>query len=104
ADATAGGTTTIEHGSFRDAIPRYAFDDMVRKNIAYDPTLSVVDARAQVHDQNLSLLDRSLLQQAAPRLLLTSTRKALSARAAGQEREAENFSRALKTGQQNLAA
>lgn len=102
ADATAAGTTTIEHGSFRDAIPRHLFDDMVRKNIAYDPTLSVVDALAQLHEQNLSLLDRSLLQQAAPRSLVASTRKALSTRA--HAAGAEDFSRAFATGQQNLAA
>jgi imidazolonepropionase-like amidohydrolase/ABC-type multidrug transport system permease subunit len=104
ADAIAAGTTTIEHGSFRDAIPRQAFDEMIRKNIAYDPTLSVVDALAQLQQRNLTLLDRSLVQQAAPRSLLTSTRKELSAPTAARRLKTEDFSGALKTGEQNLVA
>jgi imidazolonepropionase-like amidohydrolase/ABC-type polysaccharide/polyol phosphate export permease len=100
-DAVAAGTTTVEHGSFRDVIPRSTFEEMVRKNIAYDPTLSVVDALAELQQHNLTLLDRSLIQQVAPRSLLASTRKAL-ARPAAQDLKGQDFSRALKTGNQNL--
>jgi imidazolonepropionase-like amidohydrolase/ABC-type polysaccharide/polyol phosphate export permease len=102
ADAIAAGTTTIEHGSFRDVIPRAAFDEMVRKNIAYDPTLSAEDALAELQEHNLSLLNRSLMQQAAPRSLVASTRKVLSRHGKNAAPEQQDFSRALKIGEQNL--
>jgi imidazolonepropionase-like amidohydrolase len=102
--AVAAGTTTVEHGSFRDAIPRPTFEEMVSKGIAYDPTLSVADALGELEQHNLTLLDRSLVQQVAPRSLLDSTRKALAGPAIAKNLKGQDFSRALNTGSQNLLA
>lgn len=102
-DAIAAGTVTVEHGSFREQIPPEAFREMARKGIAYDPTLSVVDALDQVQHHALTLLDRSLIQQVAPRALLDSTRKALASPSFAA-RYGGDFDRALKIAEQNLLA
>ena len=77
---------------------------MASKGIAYDPTLSVADALGELEQHNLTLLDRSLVQQVAPRSLLDSTRKALAGPAIAQSLKGQDFSRALNTGSQNLLA
>lgn len=99
--AVAAGTSIIGHGSARNTIPGAAFQSMLRKNIAYDPALSALDAEAELAQRNLKLLDRSLVQQIAPRSLLASTRKALAAPATTREQEPSSQ---LKTGAQNLVA
>ena len=43
-DAVQAGANSIEHGSFREAIPDALFQEMARKKISYDPTLSVGEA------------------------------------------------------------
>jgi imidazolonepropionase-like amidohydrolase/ABC-type multidrug transport system permease subunit len=76
-DAVAAGTNSVEHGSMVDAIPSALFAEMKRKQIAYDPTLSVYEAFGNVKSGDASLLDRSLLEQVGPADLLESTRKLL---------------------------
>lgn len=77
ADAIAAGATVIEHGSAREAIPARLFEQMARRRIAYDPTLSVVEAFAQLGAGKIDLLERTLVQQVAPEGLIRATRKAL---------------------------
>jgi imidazolonepropionase-like amidohydrolase/ABC-type multidrug transport system permease subunit len=103
-DAIAADTTSVEHGSFRGQIPPEAFRDMASKGIAYDPTLSVIDALKQVQDRTMTLLDRSLIQQVAPRALLDSTRRALASSSLGANSKSQNFDRALSVAEQNLLA
>src|SRR6185312_3109465 len=76
-DAIAAGTNTIEHGSVRDVIPAAVFEQIHRKDIAYDPTLSDAEAARDVQRHQMKLLDRSLVQQVAPKSLLDSTRAIL---------------------------
>jgi imidazolonepropionase-like amidohydrolase/ABC-type multidrug transport system permease subunit len=76
-DAVEAGTNTIEHGSFRDLIPAELFDAMKQKGIAYDPTLSVVEALRELSRGKTDLLDRPLVQQVGPKELLESTRAEL---------------------------
>ncbi|HEX4167402.1 MAG TPA: amidohydrolase family protein [Bryobacteraceae bacterium] len=76
-DAVTAGTNSIEHGSLVDLIPNNLFAEMKAKGIAYDPTLSVVEALRDAASGNASLLNRSLLQQVAPADLLDTTRKYL---------------------------
>jgi imidazolonepropionase-like amidohydrolase/ABC-type multidrug transport system permease subunit len=76
-DAVDAGTNTIEHGSFRDVIPAALFDAMKQKGIAYDPTLSVIEAVREISQRKTDLLDRPLVQQVGPKALLDSTRAEL---------------------------
>ena len=73
-DAVAAGTNSIEHGAMVDRIPQELFVAMKGKGIAYDPTLSVYQALADLGTGNAELLNRSLLQQVGPADLLESTR------------------------------
>ena len=76
ADAVRLGADSIEHGSFRDEIPDEVFADMKAKNIAYDPTLSVVEALTNFARGDSSLSKRSLVQQVTAKDLLNGTEQA----------------------------
>jgi imidazolonepropionase-like amidohydrolase len=83
-EAVAAGVTSIEHGSTRDRIPDELFAEMKAKGIAYVPTLSVMDAMRQFREGKTELLDRSLLQQAAPPEVLRATKAFLQNRGAAK--------------------
>ncbi len=77
--AVNAGSNTVEHGSIVDLIPNETFQAMKAKNIAYDPTLSVFEAFAAMGQGNTkTILNRPLLQQAAPTDLLNDTQKAFA--------------------------
>jgi imidazolonepropionase-like amidohydrolase/ABC-type multidrug transport system permease subunit len=73
ADALAAGVNGIEHGSTRDSIPEPLLAQMAKNGVYYDPTLSVVEAFADLSQKKTDLLKRSLVQQVGPRDLLQST-------------------------------
>jgi imidazolonepropionase-like amidohydrolase/ABC-type multidrug transport system permease subunit len=76
-DAADAGTNSIEHGSMVDLIPPATFAEMKAKGIAYDPTLSVFEALADMRSGNPEPLNRSLVQQVGPADLLSGTRTLL---------------------------
>jgi imidazolonepropionase-like amidohydrolase len=98
--AVDAGSSTIEHGSMVDLIPEETFAEMKTKGIAYDPTLSIYEALAALRAGNAELLQRSLLQQAAPADLLSATRDLLKKQKAGQDMAAYDLM--LKRAEQNL--
>jgi imidazolonepropionase-like amidohydrolase/ABC-type multidrug transport system permease subunit len=75
ADAVAAGAGSIEHGSFRDAIPDDVFGRMHAQNISYDPTLAVAEVLADIAEGNLEPLERPLVQQVIPFALIQSTKQ-----------------------------
>ena len=75
-DAVSLGADSIEHGSFRDEIPDATIAEMRTKEIAYDPTLSVVEALSDFAKGKTELLQRSLVQQVTTKELLEGTRHA----------------------------
>jgi imidazolonepropionase-like amidohydrolase/ABC-type multidrug transport system permease subunit len=77
ADALAAGVNGIEHGSARELIPDELFAKMKAQGVAYDPTLSVIEVLTSLASGNLSVLDRSLVQQVTPATVLADTRKFL---------------------------
>jgi imidazolonepropionase-like amidohydrolase/ABC-type multidrug transport system permease subunit len=103
-DAIAAGAVSIEHGSDRDAIPEELLKQMAARGIFYDPTLSVQEAIEQLQSGKPDLLERSLVQQVAPKGLIAATRASLAARkgkAAGASRGSHataNLVRAWKAG------
>ena len=79
ADALAVGTNGVEHGSARDAIPDELFAKMKAQGVAYDPTLTVMDAFESLSNGTAGgLLDRPLIQQVGPAKLLTSSKAFLN--------------------------
>lgn len=77
-DAIDAGSNTIEHGSMGDEIPEALFAAMQSRGIAYDPTLSIMEALADRETGNFEPLERSLVQRVAPPDLLSSTREWLA--------------------------
>ncbi len=78
ADAVAAQADGIEHGSARDNIPDEVFAKMAKQGVAYDPTLSVMEAFTQFAAGNTELLDRSLVAQAAAPNLIKNTKKQIN--------------------------
>ena len=79
-DALNAQADSIEHGSFREAIPDALFDQMARQGTFYDPTLSVGEAFKDFVAQNTDLLKRSLVQQVGPPELLRGTEDAVASK------------------------
>jgi imidazolonepropionase-like amidohydrolase len=94
--AISAGTSGIEHGSMVDLIPADSFAEMKKKQITYDPTLSVLEAMYDFRRGNSELLNRSLLQQVGPADLLLSTRAAIDSKKSGLPANSEVLQRANK--------
>jgi imidazolonepropionase-like amidohydrolase len=102
-DAVQANADSIEHGSFREAIPDALLQEMVRKKISYDPTLSVGEAFRDFAAGNTDLLKRSLVQQVGPTDLIENTEKEMASKDVEPIREGiAQFPFNLETGTQNL--
>jgi imidazolonepropionase-like amidohydrolase/ABC-type multidrug transport system permease subunit len=102
-DAVQASADSIEHGSFREAIPEGLFAEMVSKKIFYDPTLSVGEAFRDFAAGNTDLLKRSLVQQVGPTDLIENTEKEVASKDVEAIREnIARFPFDLETGTQNL--
>jgi imidazolonepropionase-like amidohydrolase/ABC-type multidrug transport system permease subunit len=77
ADALDAGVAGIEHGSYNEEIPDALFARMARAGVAYDPTMSVINAFSQGSGGKLQLLNRSLVQQVGPKMLIEATKRAV---------------------------
>ena len=80
AEAVQAQANSIEHGSFRDAIPDSTFDQMAHQGTFYDPTLSVGEAFTDFAAGKGDLLKRSLVQQVSSPDLLKGTEEALTSK------------------------
>ena len=102
-EAVAAGAASIEHGSFRDPIPDEVFAAMRSRNIAYDPTLTVVNALADIATGNMEPLERPLVQQVVAAPLLESTRQFLSSPEANDLRtRLKGYGAVFDQGRHNL--
>ncbi len=59
-DAVDAGASSVEHGSFSDAIPAAVLARMAAAGIAYDPTLAVLEGMRDLSAGRTDLLRRSL--------------------------------------------
>ena len=110
ADAVHARANSIEHGSFREAIPDALFEQMAEQGTFYDPTLSVAEAFKDFSAGRIALLKRSLVQQVGPPDLLQGTEDALASKETESMRAAlalypidmrvaiDNLKRALQHG------
>ncbi len=104
-DALSVGTNGIEHGSMRDTIPAVLFARMKSQSVAYDPTLTVVEAFLDIANGSLDPLERPLVLQAAPASLLDSSKKFLASPSGGKIREQmKRFPASMELARQNLLA
>jgi imidazolonepropionase-like amidohydrolase/ABC-type multidrug transport system permease subunit len=102
-DAVALGTASVEHGSFIDEIPDATIAEMKARNIAYDPTLSVVEGFTSFAKGDTTLLKRSLVQQVTPKDLLSGTEKAATSDQFKDLREGlSHYPMSLEVGGRNL--
>jgi len=102
-DAISAGADSIEHGSFREAIPDPLFQQMVSGKIFYDSTLSVGEAFRDFAVGKTDLLKRSLVQQVGPTDLIEGTEKAMASKDGESIRERiAQFPFNLDMGTQNL--
>ena len=79
-EAVQAKADSIEHGSFRDAIPDSTFDQMAHQGTFYDPTLSVGEAFNDFAAGKGDLLKRSLVRQVSPDELIKGTEEALTSK------------------------
>ncbi len=102
-DAVAMGASSIEHGSYVDRISDATLAHMEAQGIAFDPTLSVVEGFRDMAAGNTGLLNRPLVQQAAPRDLITGTEHAAkSPKMASLRENIAKYPMSLEQGNQNL--
>jgi len=102
-DAVTLRPDSVEHGSFIDEIPDATIAEMKTKNIAYDPTLSVVEGLTNFAKSDTTLLKRSLVQQVTPKDLLSGTEKAATADQFKGVREGlSHYPMSLEIGGRNL--
>ena len=102
-DAVALPADSIEHGSYVDEIPDATIAEMKAKGIAFDPTLSVVEAFTNFAQGNTTLLKRSLVQQVTQKELLEGTEHAgTNAEMAGLREGLKHYPMSLEIGGKNL--
>jgi imidazolonepropionase-like amidohydrolase/ABC-type multidrug transport system permease subunit len=101
-DAVDAGARSIEHGSFSDAIPEAVFARMAKDGIAYDPTLSVLEAIRDLSAGRGDLLRRSLVQQAVSQKLLSGTAAAIKEGKFTNVERAGGIDGAIRVAQDNL--
>ena len=105
ADALSVGANGIEHGSMRDKIPDDLFVQMKQQGVAYDPTLTALEALLDLIDGNLEPLERPLVLQTGPAALIDSTRKMVASAEGIKLRERMNlYPMSMPLARQNLLA
>jgi len=102
-DAVSARADSIEHGSFREAIPDSSFQQMLAAKSFYDPTLSIGEAFRDFAAGKTDLLKRSLVQQVGPADLIEETEKEMASPDVAPIRERiAAFPIHLEIGMQNL--
>jgi imidazolonepropionase-like amidohydrolase len=102
ADAVDLGTASVEHGSWRDAIPDAVLQKMAREGIYLDPTLAVGEAYSQYYAGKADALNNSLVQQVAPAGILKATREFLASGQGVDAAKSAIFAGALDHARANL--
>ncbi|MDQ6624060.1 MAG: amidohydrolase family protein, partial [Verrucomicrobiota bacterium] len=94
---------SVEHGSYRDEIPDETIAAMKAKGTVLDPTLSVAESFSDFGRGDGSLLKRSLVQQVAPKELLSGTEAALTSEKMAKMRDSiAHYPMSEETGAKNL--
>ena len=103
ANAVSLTPSSVEHGSLLDDVPDKVFAEMKAKGIALDPTLSVAEGFTHFGRGDSSLLQRSLVQQVAPKDLLAGTAAALKSEKLAEMRAGiSHYPLSVEQGGRNL--
>jgi imidazolonepropionase-like amidohydrolase len=102
ADAVEIGATSIEGGSWRDALPDTLLDRMARQGVYYDPMLSVAEAYGRYYGGNAEGLSNSLVEQAVAPGVLAATRGWVGSGKSADPSKAAQFQQALEQARSNL--
>ena len=102
ADAVEIGSSSVEHGSWRDEIPDNLLERMAREGVYLDPTLGVAEAYALYFGGKPDVLNHSLVQQVVSARLLKGTREFVASGKGADAAKAELFQHALETARANL--
>jgi imidazolonepropionase-like amidohydrolase/ABC-type transport system involved in cytochrome c biogenesis permease component len=102
ADAVEIGSTSIEHGAWRDELPDTLLERMARQGVFYDPTLVVVEAYAQYYGASAAGLNNSLVQQAVSARVLKATRDFVASGKGADPAKAALFEQDLAQARANL--
>ena len=85
-----------------DAIPDAVFARMAKNGVAYDPTMSVLEAMRDLSSGRADLLRRSLVQQAVSQKLLTGTSSMIKTGTYANAERAGGIDGAIRIAQDNL--
>jgi imidazolonepropionase-like amidohydrolase/ABC-type multidrug transport system permease subunit len=102
ADALEIGATSIEGGSWRDALPDRLLDRMARQGVYYDPMLSVAEAYGRYYGGDAEGLGNSLVEQAVSPKVLASTRALVGSGRSADPSKAAQFKLAVEQARANL--
>ena len=103
ADALSVGADGIEHGSTRDKIPDALFAQMKAQGVTYDPTLTAIEGIQAVRSGSLEPLERPLVLQVGPAMVIDSTKKFLQSDAGAKMRDQlKRYPIDLQFARQNL--
>jgi imidazolonepropionase-like amidohydrolase len=103
-EAVDVGARGVERGTFRDPLPEDLIAQMIEKDVFYDPTLSLIEARVHVAGGVEELLERSLAQQVSPLELIEKSREALRSADPMNEYERVRLRGQLEQAKRNLMA
>jgi imidazolonepropionase-like amidohydrolase/ABC-type multidrug transport system permease subunit len=101
-DAVEVGSTSIEHGSWRDDLPDTLLAKMVRQGVYLDPTLDVAEAYAQYFAGRGDVLNSSLAQQVVTANVLKATRAFVTSGKGADAAKSALFQSAFAQGANNL--
>jgi imidazolonepropionase-like amidohydrolase/ABC-type multidrug transport system permease subunit len=102
ADAVEIGTSSVEHGSWRDEIPDNLLERMAKGGVYLDPTLGVGEAYAAYFAGRADNLGNSLLQQVVSGQVLKNTREFIASGKSVNAGRAEQFQHAVDQARNNL--
>ena len=101
-DAVEIGAASVEHGAWRDEIPRGVLAKMARDGVYLDPTLGAFEAYARYYSGDTEALDDPLAGQTVPAGILQGTREFVGAGGSADAGKAQMFERAYAQAKENL--
>ncbi len=103
-DAVEMGAASVEHGAWRDEIPRSVLARMARDGVYLDPTLGELEAFARYYSGNTAALSAPLAAETVPAGIVAGTRALVGQGGSADAAKAEMYLRAFEQAKQNLVA
>ena len=101
-DAVEIGSSSVEHGSWRDEIPDAVLQRMAQQGVYLDPTLAVAQSYAQMFAGQGGAMRNSLVEQVVPGKILKTTREFVASGKGVDAAKAATFAQAFAEDRSNL--